>query len=38
MSETPQNNADIQEIDLSQKVISLDAFRKNNKPNSDINS
>lgn len=28
----------IKEIDLSQKVISLDAFRKSNKPNSDINS
>ena len=28
----------VKEIDLSQKVISLDAFRKNNKPNSDINS
>ena len=26
------------EIDLTQKVISLDAFRKSNKPNSDINS
>jgi hypothetical protein len=28
----------VKEVDLSQKVISLDAFRKNNKPNSDINS
>jgi hypothetical protein len=28
----------IKEVDLSQKVISLDAFRKSNKPNSDINS
>lgn len=28
----------VKEIDLSQKVISLDAFRKNNKPNSDLNS
>ena len=26
------------EIDLSAKVISLDAFRKNNKPNSNIDS
>jgi hypothetical protein len=28
----------VKEIDLTQKVISLDAFRKSNKPNSDINS
>ena len=28
----------VSEIDLSEKVISLDAFRKSNKPNSNINS
>lgn len=28
----------VNEIDLSEKVISLDAFRKSNKPNSTINS
>jgi hypothetical protein len=28
----------INEIDLSEKVISLDAFRKSNKPNSNLNS
>jgi hypothetical protein len=28
----------INEIDLSEKVISLDAFRKSNKPNSNLNT
>lgn len=32
------NKSKNQDVDLSAKVISLDAFRKNNKPNSGANS
>ena len=32
------NNMENKNIDLSAKVISLDAFRKNNKPNSNLDS
>lgn len=38
LANKPKDKSKKSEIDLSAKVISLDAFRKNNKPNSSANS